>query len=315
MTVTAPRRTKLEPARVSTSAPDARCFRGVSWRCRFAGKPDARCAMTRIPEETHRKRAKELRGARENVRDAGDPGPRFLLFPASAAQIFLVSPRETWRGQLCVRGTYASLRGPVRGVQATPADKDKVTLRNCFPWDEAKPVATPFSGGNLFFFASFRGLRTPPLLATRGGFFLFPFTPILSLLPRVSTQHRSPRLILIPLQLSSLSTSFRRDARRQRASESKRRRQRTREAVQRPLSLHEARLTLRLWSRGKLTAIIFVTIAVSIHAQNFRASPNHSWPPCLQQPPRPHCAGETNWIGAILPSGFPEKLDAQDERA
>lgn len=149
-----------------------------------------------------------------SIRNAGDP--RFYYSWPLRFRYFLFLPREKGGrrgGWLCVRGTYASLHGSVRGVQATPADKDKVTLRNCFPWDEAKPVGSLFPRAPIFSssLASLRftpsplflALPVPVPLCDSSLSFLY-FASILS------------TLVHTPLQLSFLSTSFRRDARRQR---------------------------------------------------------------------------------------------------
>lgn len=60
---------------------------------------------------------------------------------------------------------YAPLHKAVRGVQPIPAAKDKVTLRNCFPWDEAKLALTKRNlfSPQSFPFRSSPDLPTPPV--------------------------------------------------------------------------------------------------------------------------------------------------------
>lgn len=76
-------------------------------------------------------------------------GESFAIF-LLAVPIFLVSRHVSCEPSLCAP-YYAPLHKAVRGVQPIP--KDKVTLRNCFPWDEAKLALAIFS---------FPSFRPPP---------------------------------------------------------------------------------------------------------------------------------------------------------
>lgn len=211
-----------------------------------------------------------------------------------AIQIFLVFHVSCEARPLCVPGTYASLHRPVRGVQAIPADKDKVTLRNCFPWDEAKPVGTLLAPA--IFSSSFASSRSPaplpPVFAhpRRSSFIAVP-------LPSPSF-----RLLLIPLQRSFLSTSFRRDARQQKGGpESKSRRERTREPLP-PPAVFELRPT------GVGGDDHFVTIAVPFTGYGFPLSSTfhthtlrRSTPRVMHTVPVP---GKWNLMDAIFYFGF-----------
>lgn len=137
--------------------------------------------MTRGEKEEGERR--KVEGRVENRR--GESFAIFLL----AVPIFLVSRHVSCA--LCPAAYYAPLHKAVY-VACNPyrAAKDKVTLRNCFPWDEAKLAISSFP--------SFRSLRSPVF---RVSLFFNPPPP------------RFPRLYH-----SFLSTSFRRDARRQKAT-------------------------------------------------------------------------------------------------
>lgn len=113
-----------------------------------------------------------------------------LLFSFSRFRYFFRVSRHV-SCALCPAAYYAPLHKAVY-VACNPyrAAKDKVTLRNCFPWDEAKLAISSFP--------SFRSLRSPVF---RVSLFFNPPPP------------RFPRLYH-----SFLSTSFRRDARRQKAT-------------------------------------------------------------------------------------------------
>lgn len=78
-------------------------------------------------------------------------GESFAIF-LLAVPIFLVSRHVSCA--LCPAAYYAPLHKAVY-VACNPyrAAKDKVTLRNCFPWDEAKLAISSFP--------SFRSLRSP----------------------------------------------------------------------------------------------------------------------------------------------------------
>lgn len=163
----------------------------------------------------------EKGGGRE--RKSGGGRRILCYFPSRGSDISCLSSRELRTVRFVRPAAYAPLHKAVRGVQPIPAAKDKVTLRNCFPWDEAKLALTK---RNLFsprtIFSPFHSSLSTP--------FAFPFSP---------THHhhhhhqRSIRPSLIPLHPSFLSTSFRRDARRQKATAP----QRAKESVHRLLSL------------------------------------------------------------------------------
>lgn len=84
---------------------------------------------------------------------------------------------------------YAPLHKAVRGVQPIPAAKDKVTLRNCFPWDEAKLALTK---RNLFSPPIFPlSLQPRPPHPSR---FAFSFSPTHHHHSRPRSVRRFPRL-------------------------------------------------------------------------------------------------------------------------